>query len=115
MDRITSIEVYQFGTTIGLDDLSWVTGFHRDLIRELERAGILDSTARDWRGDPVFESGVVSRCRMVDRMHRCENMSFHFIRRWIWMVDRLERAERQLEAYQSIREREMLEREAPSR
>lgn len=93
--------MYQADVRLRTDELSKASGFHRELIVELERAGILEACGRDNRGEPVFKADAVSRCRLVDRLHRSEHMSFYFIRRWMDTLDRLEKAERELAEYRS--------------
>lgn len=87
---------------LDLDELSEATGIHRDLIRELEHAGMVSAASFDRRGDPVFRREAIQRCRLIARLHQRESMSFHLIRQWLEVLNRLERAEIELEKYRRI-------------
>lgn len=90
-----SLQIYNQQISPG--QLSEASGVHEDLIIEFERIGILSSEDSDFGGRPVFTISAISRCREIDRMHRCQHLSFHFIRRWIELNERLDRAEKALE------------------
>ena len=98
MRNVRSLQVYNQQVRIGPRQLSEASGVHEDLILEFERIGILPSEPDSGRGQPVFTVSSVRRCREIDQLHRCQHLSFHFIRRWIELNERLARAEKALEA-----------------
>lgn len=93
-----SIQVYDRKIRIGPRQLSEASGVHEEIILELERVGLLSSETDGTNGRPVFEVTSIRRCREIDRLHRCHHLSFHFIRRFLELQDRLDRAERALSA-----------------
>ncbi|MDF1824116.1 MAG: MerR family transcriptional regulator [Verrucomicrobiales bacterium] len=99
---VRTIQVYTEAPLLDVDELSEATGFHRDLIRELEHAGMIPAVARNRQGEPVFEREVLQRCRLIARLHQRESMSFHLIRQWLAVLQRLENAESELDQYRRL-------------
>ena len=91
------LQLYDRQGRIGPKQLSEASGLHEEVIVELERLGILTSEATGPGGRPFFTVSAVRRCREIDRLHRCRHLSFHFIRRFLELQERLDRAERALE------------------
>jgi len=96
---IRTIRMYTEAPLLDVDELSEATGFHRELIQELEHAGMIPAVARDRRGAPVFEREPIQRCRLIAKLHQRESMSFHLIRQWLAVLNRLEQAELELDQY----------------
>jgi hypothetical protein len=99
---VRTLQVYSEPSFLDVDALSTASGFHRDLIKELEHAGMIPSVSVDRRGEPVFACDAIPRCSLIAKLHRRENMSFHLIRRWLEVLNRLERAEIELEQYRRL-------------
>ncbi|MEC5128451.1 hypothetical protein VSU19_16940 [Verrucomicrobiales bacterium BCK34] len=98
MRHVRTLQIYNRQVRIGPEQLSEASGVHEDLILEFERIGILPSEADSLDGQPVFTAESIHRCREIDHLHRSQHLSFHFIRRWIELNERLARAEKALEA-----------------
>ena len=92
------MQVYDREIRIGPKQLSEASGVHEELILELERVGILCSDTTDIGGRPLFSSATLRRCREIDRLHQYRHLSYHFIRRFIGLQERLDRAEQILRA-----------------
>ncbi|MDF1859125.1 MAG: hypothetical protein P1U87_02855 [Verrucomicrobiales bacterium] len=94
-----TLQVYTEPPILDVDALSETSGFHRDLIKELEHAGMIPAVSVDWRGEPLFDCEAIPRCSLIRKLHQRENMSFHLIRQWLEVLNRLEKVEIELEQY----------------
>lgn len=96
---VRTLQIYTEPSRLDADQLSEASGLHRDLIMELEHAGMVPAVSTDRKGAPVFSRQAIPRCCLIARLHYRESMSFHIIREWLETLDRLKKVELELKQY----------------
>lgn len=80
---------------VDLDFASQLSGLHPDMILELARAQLVTVRA-DAAGNPRFDNQAIYRLRQIERLRQEQRAGMRMIRLIIQLLDRTERAEREL-------------------
>ena len=70
-----------------------LSGLHPDIIIEFERGKLVERSATDTAGNPVFDATGIRRLRFLASLRERDKLSLRMTRVFCQLMDRLERAE----------------------